>query len=95
MEDKIHEALDRAQRAREVLEHTLFVEAFTALREQLIAQWTRTAINKKDDLTSLHAMVRALDMVQDYLKDVISSGVLAERYVTDMEEEMRQEAIIN
>lgn len=72
------DTLQRAARAKAIVDDPLFKEAFSVLiDEQMSVVGTETCTDEQ--LMEAHRMVRALRRVQDRLSDVILDGKLLER----------------
>jgi predicted Ser/Thr protein kinase len=69
--------ITRANRAREVLENPLMIEAMQVLRDEISGQWTNTAVRDTDGREQLWLMQRLLARLETHLRSVMTTGSMA------------------
>jgi len=73
------EEIARADQAKQILEHPLYVEALTTVREALIEHLLNTRVAEEVERDRLYITIKALDLVNQHIKSVLETGTLAER----------------
>jgi len=69
----------RANRAKEVLENEVYIEAFRIIRAEIANKWETSPARDMDGREALWTMQRLLDRVQAELKSTMEAGRLAEK----------------
>jgi hypothetical protein len=77
-EDKLQTAINRGQRARELLEDKLLQEAFAKLEADYVAAWRTTRALDKDAREKLWQAVNIVGKVRGHLGKVLADGKLAQ-----------------
>ena len=73
------EELARADQAKQILEHPLYVEALSTVREALIQYLLDTKVAEEVERDRLYITIKALELVNQHLQSVLETGKLAER----------------
>ena len=73
----------RANQAREVTEHPLYLEAFEAYTQRLQTQWADSPARDKEGRESLWLMLKTAQAVQNHLKQIMQTGQLATLQLTE------------
>jgi hypothetical protein len=79
MGKKKGEEIARADQAKQILEHPLYVEALSTVREALIEHLLNTRVAEEVERDRLYITIKALDLVHQHIKSVLETGTLAER----------------
>ena len=74
---QLHTEQHRANSAREVTEHPLYVEAFEAYTQRLTTQWAESPARDKEGRESLWLMLKTAQAVQSHLAQIMETGQLA------------------
>lgn len=69
--------IDRAARAKRLLEDPLFVEAADTVRNALVDRWRTSPVRDAEGRETAFLMLRMLDEVVSHLASVISTGEMA------------------
>ena len=77
------EELARADQAKQILEHPLYVEAISTVREALIQHLLDTRVAEEVERDRLYITIKALELVNQHLQSVLETGKLAEREQED------------
>jgi hypothetical protein len=77
-EDQLETAMNRGQRARELLENELLIEAFAKLEADYITGWRTTRVADKEAREKLWLALNIVGKVQDHLKTIVAGGKLAQ-----------------
>jgi len=73
------EELARADQAKQILEHPLYVEALATVREALIDHLLNTRVAEEVERDRLYITIKALDLVHQHIQSVLETGTLAEK----------------
>ena len=73
------EEIARADQAKQILEHPLYVEALATVREALIEHLLNTRVAEEVERDRLYITIKALDLVHQHIRSVLETGTLAER----------------
>ena len=73
------EELARADQAKQILEHPLYVEALATVREALIQHLLDTRVAEEVERDRLYITIKALDLVEQHIRSVFETGKLAEK----------------
>jgi hypothetical protein len=73
------EEIARADQAKQILEHPLYVEALSTVKEALIQHLLNTRVAEEVERDRLYVTIKALDLVNQHLQSVLETGTLAER----------------
>ena len=84
MSDKLHEDSLRAQRAQQLMDDELMVEAFASLETEYIAFWKKTPVRDTDARERLWQQIRNLDLLKGHFEKIISNGKLAQKQLDDI-----------
>ena len=77
------EELARADQAKQILEHPLYVEAISTVREALIQHLLDTRVAEEVERDRLYVTIKALELVNQHIQSVLETGKLAEREQED------------
>lgn len=69
--------ISRGQRAAEILDSDLYIEAFDMLKTRLMQQWAESPARDKEGRESLWLMTRLLENVQGHLAEIMQTGKMA------------------
>jgi hypothetical protein len=67
----------RANAAREVTEHPLYIEAFEAYRARLMDEWQASPARDKEGREHLWLMLKTAQAVQNHLQTIMQTGQMA------------------
>lgn len=84
-EDKAREELDRANRARIILEDELFSDAVEAIKDQLWKDFAQSRIPDDDTRRNARIGVDMLDRILQSLRKHIETGKMAKKTLADIE----------
>jgi len=73
------EEIARADQAKQILEHPLYVEALATVREALIEHLLNTRVAEEAERDRLYITIKALDLVHQHIQSVLETGTLAEK----------------
>ena len=73
------EEIARADQAKQILEHPLYVEALATVREVLIDHLLNTRVAEEVERDRLYITIKALDLVHQHIQSVLETGTLAEK----------------
>jgi len=73
------EEIARADQAKQILEHPLYVEALSTVREALIEHLLNTRVAEEVERDRLYITIKALDLVHQHIQSVLETGTLAEK----------------
>lgn len=73
---RLHE-VDRGQRAKQLLENPLFVEAFEAIERELVTQWKQNTALGQDGRERCFLMVTLLGQLRQHLTQHVQTGDMA------------------
>ena len=82
----IRRALDRAARARAILEDDLVVEAFARLERRLHGNWAGSAAGDHDQREQAYRALRALQDFKAEFARLLSDGQVAERDLAELQQ---------
>jgi hypothetical protein len=81
-EAKLHQEVSRAERARELLEDPMMLEAMESLRAQYLAAWENSPARDPEAREKIWTYLKALDKVKGHLLEVMETGMLAREQLT-------------
>ena len=73
------EEIARADQAKQILEHPLYVEALSTVKEALIQYLLDTKVAEEVERDRLYITIKALDLVHQHIQSVLETGTLAEK----------------
>jgi hypothetical protein len=73
------EEIARADQAKQILEHPLYVEALATVKEALVQYLLDTKVAEEVERDRLYITIKALDLVNQHITSVLETGKLAER----------------
>jgi hypothetical protein len=79
------ETIHRAQRAAEVLDNPLVLEALFAMRENVLKQWRTSAVGQTVEREKLYFMHCAVEEFEAHFRSLIQDGKIAEARVVQAE----------
>ena len=77
------EEIARADQAKQILEHPLYVEALTTVKEALVQHLLDTRVAEEGERDRLYITIKALELVNQHIQSVLETGKLAEREQED------------
>ena len=69
---------ERERRANALINDPLFVEAFDALKKELLGQWEHSGSTDIDARESIWLAIRLLDRIHGHIQSIIETGHMAE-----------------
>ena len=88
-EDKAREELDRANRARVILEDDLFLAAIDAIKDQLWSDFAKSRIDDDNLRRNARIGVDMLDRILSALRHHITTGKFAVKTLAEIEEKRK------
>ncbi len=76
-EQQLHADKARGERAKELIENPLLVEAFDKVKQDLLAAWLATKPAETDAREQLHRAYALVDDVRQVLVQVVGNGAIA------------------
>jgi len=73
------EEIARADQAKQILEHPLYIEALSTVKEALIEHLLNTKVSEEIERDRLYITIKALDLVHQHIQSVLETGKLAEK----------------
>jgi len=73
------EEIARADQAKQILEHPLYIEALSTVKEALIDHLLNTKVSEEIERDRLYITIKALDLVHQHIQSVLETGKLAEK----------------
>ena len=73
------EEIARADQAKQILEHPLYVEALATVKQALVQYLLDTKVAEEVERDRLYITIKALDLVNQHITSVLETGKLAER----------------
>ena len=69
---------ERERRAKSLINDPLFIEAFDALKKELLGQWEHSGSTDIDARESIWLAIRLLDRIHGHIQSIIETGHMAE-----------------
>ena len=69
---------ERERRANALINDPLFIEAFDALKKELLGQWEHSGSTDIDARESIWLAIRLLDRIHSHIQSIIETGHMAE-----------------
>lgn len=88
-EIELHAQVERATRAREVLDNELYKGAFVAIRQMIIDEWQKSPARDEEGRERLYLMQSLLKMLENHLRSHIETGVVASGKLASLQEPKR------
>ena len=82
--DKLHDAIVRGARAKELLGNELLQEVFARLDAEYISAWRQMPARDVDGRERLWQAVNIVGKVKDHLTTILNNGKLAQRELDDL-----------
>ena len=76
-EEQLFKEQTRANAARELVEHPLYVEAFEVYTQRLKTEWADSPARDKEGRETLWIMLKTAQAVQSHLQQILETGKLA------------------
>jgi|TARA_R110001583_G_scaffold114372_1_gene264865 hypothetical protein len=73
------EEVARADQAKQILDHPLYIEALATVKEALIDHLLNTKVAEEIERDRLYITIKALDLVHQHIQSVLETGRLAEK----------------
>ena len=73
------EEIARADQAKQILDHPLYIEALATVKEALIDHLLNTKVAEEIERDRLYITIKALDLVHQHIQSVLETGRLAEK----------------
>lgn len=89
------EEVRRGNQAERILNDDMYLEAFKAVRDEIINQWEQAPARDDEGRERLWLMVRLLERLKGHLETVMETGQLAKKQIADVEEQSRISRWIN
>ncbi len=86
-DDKLHNEITRANRAKELLNDELLVNAFKTLEDAYISMWRSTSPDQGDAREKLYLAINVIGKFRDHLTAIISNGTIATAELNKLIEE--------
>ena len=77
------EEIARADQAKQILEHPLYVEALATVKQALVQYLLDTKVAEEVERDRLYITIKALELVNQHIQSVLETGKLAEREQED------------
>ena len=77
MDDKTEFEIARGERALQILQEPLLVEAFETIEQELIEQWQKSPVRDVEGREKLYLTLLCLHRVQTHLQSVLETGKIA------------------
>jgi hypothetical protein len=74
--DKVEQIILRGERARQLLEEPLLLEAFDLIEKEYVQQWQTSPARDAEGRESLYLMLKLLQRVRGHLQSTMESGVI-------------------
>lgn len=74
---ELDKEVSRGQRAAEILDSELYIEAFDTLKARLMQQWADSPARDKEGRESLWVMTKLLENVKGHLTEIMETGKIA------------------
>ena len=74
--NKAHNDINRADRARQVMEDPLLKEAFVAIKGDLFNKFCKSKFKELDEREEIHREMKNLHKIEAYLESVMTDGKL-------------------
>ena len=68
---------ERARHANNLLQNTLFIEAFDILKKDLLSRWEHSGSTESEARESIWLAMRLLDRVESHIKSIVETGHMA------------------
>lgn len=81
--------VDRAARAKRILEDDLFVEAIEAIKDEIMRDFANSSLNDDETRKTARLRLKALDDVVGKFKSCIQTGQMASTQLSWLREKMR------
>jgi hypothetical protein len=75
--DKTETEILRGERAKQLLEEPLLVEAFTTIEKELTEQWLSSPVRDVEAREKLYLTLKCLQRVKGHIATVMDTGTLA------------------
>jgi hypothetical protein len=75
--------IKRGERAAEVLNNELYIEAFTKVREGIIQSMSQSPLGDAETHNRLVIAMQLLNQIEKSLKDVVTTGKMSAMQTTD------------
>ena len=69
---------ERERRANALINDPLYVEAFDALKKELLGQWEHSGSTDIDARESIWLAIRLLDRIHSHIQSIVETGHMAE-----------------
>ena len=83
-ESRLEQAMTRAARAQNLLDHELLLEGFAVLEQSYISAWRATTIDDVSAREKLFLAINIVGKVRDHLGSVVANGKLAEAELKEL-----------
>jgi len=83
-ENRLDQAVAKAQRAQELLDNELLIEAFAMLEENYTSAWRVTTIDDVAGREKLFLAINIVAKVRNHLSATVSNGKLAQAELRDL-----------
>jgi len=83
-ESRLEQAMTRAARAQNLLDHELLSEGFAALEQGYISAWRATTIDDVSAREKLFLAINIVGKVRNHLASVVADGKLAQAQLREL-----------
>lgn len=90
---RLAEKVDRAERARKIVEDPLVAEAFASLEKQVVEVWLGTKGDESEERDRAYVMGRLIRNLKEHFEAQMVEGKAAKRRLLKIEEEGRMERL--
>jgi hypothetical protein len=87
-EVQLHNDVNRAERARALLDNDVLVEAFATLERSYLDAWRTTHVDDTAAREKLFLAVNIVAKVRDQLAKVVADGALAQRELKELADQI-------
>ena len=91
----LDEEVRRGNQAERILKDDMYLEAFTAVRDEIIAQWEQAPARDSEGRDRLWLMLKLLERLKGHLTGVMETGTLAKKQIADVQEQNRISRWVN
>jgi hypothetical protein len=76
--NKAHSDINRADRARQLMEDPMLQEALTAIKGDLYSKFCRSKFKELDEREEIHRSMKNMQKFESYLESVMTDGKLGQ-----------------
>jgi hypothetical protein len=83
--NKAHNDINRADRARQVMEDPIVIEALTAMKGDLYNKFCSTEFKESSERDEIWRKMQTVNKFEKYFKEVMTSGTIGQHTLTMMD----------